>query len=241
MPLSASAPSPAACLLLFTKPARPGRVKTRLVGTLSAEQAAALHEAFLGDLCERLAGRRGFDLRLAWAVDEGEAPPATQLPAVVQRGRNLGERLFGALAEAAAEHLFVGAVGSDHPTLSAERVEQAFAALAGGADIALGPAHDGGYYLIALRREALSPRLFDGVPWSTGEVLEHTLARCAELGLATALLPAESDVDTPADLARLTAAFLETNTPSCPRTCALLKKWGMLAAGLVAPEPAVAL
>jgi rSAM/selenodomain-associated transferase 1 len=241
VPLSASAPPPAACLLLFTKPARPGRVKTRLVGTLSAEQAAALHQAFLGDLCERLAAQRGFGLRLAWAVEEGEAPPAAPLPAVVQRGGDLGERLFAALAEAAAEHPFVGAVGSDHPALSAERVEEAFAALAAGADVALGPAHDGGYYLIALRREALSPQLFAGVPWSTGEVLAHTLARCAELGLATVLLPAEADVDTPADLARLAAALLDARTPSCPRTRALLSEWGMLAAGLVVQEPAVAL
>ncbi len=230
MPLSASDSPRAACLLLFTKPARPGRVKTRLVGALTATQAAALHAAFLGDVCERLGGRRGFGLRLAWAVDEGEAPPAAELPAVVQRGCDLGERLFGALAEAAAEHPFVGALGSDHPTLSAERVEEAFAALAAGADVALGPAHDGGYYLIALRREALSPRLFAGVPWSTETVLAHTLARCAELGLVTALLPAESDVDTPADLARLAAALLDSRTPGCPRTRTLLLEWGMLAA-----------
>ena len=96
-------------------------------------------------------------------------------------------------------------------------------------------------YLIALRREALSPRLFAGVPWSTGEVLAHTLARCAELGLATVLLPAEADVDTPADLARLAAALVDARTPRCPRTRALLNEWGMLAAGLVVPEPAVAL
>ena len=112
---------------------------------------------------------------------------------------------------------------------SAERVEEAFAALAAGADVALGPAHDGGYYLIALRREALSPRLFAGVPWSTETVLAHTLARCAELGLVTALLPPESDVDTPADLARLAAALLDSHTPGCPRTRTLLLEWGMLA------------
>ncbi|HXT19339.1 MAG TPA: TIGR04282 family arsenosugar biosynthesis glycosyltransferase [Thermoanaerobaculia bacterium] len=216
------------CLLLFTKPARPGKVKTRLVGAgLSAEQAAALHEAFLGDLCERLAGARGFALRLAWALEDGEVVPAGRGPATVQQGADLGERLFRALSEAAAEYLLVGAVGSDHPELSPARVEEAFAALAG-ADVAIGPAHDGGYYLIALRREALSPRLFAEVPWSTGEVLSTTLARCAELGLAVALLPPEADVDTPADLVRLAASIAESRGPSCPRTRALLQDWGML-------------
>jgi len=218
------------CLLLFTKPARPGRVKTRLVGEgLSAEQAAALHEAFLSDLRERLAGSPGFELRLAWALDDGEPVPEGRGPSLVQRGVDLGERLFRALSEAAREHPLVGAVGSDHPELSRERVDEAFAALTTGADVALGPAHDGGYYLIALRREALSPQLFTGVPWSTGEVLARTLERCAELRLAVALLPTEADVDTPADLARLAAALAESRASDCPRTRALLQDWGMLA------------
>lgn len=218
-----------ACLLLFTKPARPGRVKTRLVGALSAAQAAALHEAFLGDLCERLAAAPTFALRLAWALDEGEELPASPLPATRQRGRDLGERLFDALAAAAADHPLVAAVGSDHPELTRARVDEAFAALATGAEVAVGPASDGGYYLIALRREALSPRLFADVPWSTGEVLPRTLDRCAELGLAVALLPEESDVDTPADLERLVASLRAGGVPPCPRTEALLEAWAMLA------------
>ena len=221
---------PPACLVLFTKPARPGRVKTRLVGALSAAQAAALHDAFLGDLCERLAAGRSFSLWLAWALDEGEsAPPAPAwLTAVAQRGADLGARLFHALEGAAADHAAVAAVGSDHPQLSLGRIEEAFAALRAGADVAIGPAHDGGYYLLAVRREALSPRLFAEVPWSTGDVLACTLARCAELDLAVTLLPAEADVDTPADLAGLAAALLDPRTPSCPRTSALLRRWGML-------------
>lgn len=223
------------CLLLFTKPARPGRVKTRLVGAgLSAEQAAALHAAFLGDLGERLAGAPSFELRLAWALDDGEKVPASRVPAVVQHGDDLGERLFRALSDTAAEHALAGAVGSDHPELSVARVEEAFAALREGADVAIGPAHDGGYYLIALRREVIVRRLFAGVPWSTGEVLATTLVRCDELGLAVALLPPEGDVDTPADLARLAASLAEGRGPSCPRTSALLQSWGMLTPALAA-------
>jgi rSAM/selenodomain-associated transferase 1 len=213
------------CLLLFTKPAIPGRVKTRLFAALSPERAAELHAAFLDDLCERLAGRGGFALRLAWALEAGEEPPPSPLPALRQRGGDLGERLFAALSEAAAEHPLVGAVGSDHPELPLARVEEAFAALAAGAQVVLGPAADGGYYLIAVRREALAARLFADVPWSTGAVLARTLERCRELGLRTVLLPVAADVDTPADLARLVLALRDSATPPCPRTAALLARW----------------
>ncbi len=219
----------ACCLLVFSKPAIPGRVKTRLLPALSARRAAELHGAFLADLCARLAAVPGLVTRLAWAVNDGEPLPPSSLPAVRQRGADLGERLFAALAEAAAEHELVAAVGSDHPELAVSCVEEAFAALAAGADVALGPAIDGGYYLVALRRRALSPRLFAGVPWSTDRVLAVTLARCGELGLDVSLLPPAADVDTPEDLARLARALRDPATPPCPRTAALLAEWGMLA------------
>jgi glycosyltransferase A (GT-A) superfamily protein (DUF2064 family) len=70
-------------LLLFTKPAREGRVKTRLIGDLTAAQAAALHTAFLEDLLDRLRGG-DFELWLAWALDPEEEVPAGPLPGVRQ-------------------------------------------------------------------------------------------------------------------------------------------------------------
>jgi hypothetical protein len=130
-------------------------------------------------------------------------PPPAPLPAIRQRGADLGERLFNALAAAAVEATVVAAVGSDHPTLPLALVERAFGAVEAGADVVLGPAEDGGYYLIALAARAVSPRLFAGVPWSTGQVLAATLERCRELGLRAELLPPASDVDTPRDLALL--------------------------------------
>jgi rSAM/selenodomain-associated transferase 1 len=218
------------CLLLFTKPATPGRVKTRLIGVLTAAQAARLHDCLLRDLVERLAGG-DYELRLAWALGPGEEAPACALPAEPQRGAGLGERLHHGLAGAARSHRRVAAVGSDHPTLSAAIVERAFAALAAGADAVLGPATDGGYYLIALRSEAVAGELFEGVAWSTPAVLEQTLDRCAARGLGVELLPVASDVDTPGDLERLAgelaAGDLETGG-DCPRTRALLASWGRL-------------
>jgi rSAM/selenodomain-associated transferase 1 len=218
----------AACrrLLLFTKPAREGRVKTRLIGDLTAAEAAELHAAFLEDLLARL--RPGdFELRLAWALDAEEEVPVGPAPGIRQGEGDLGERLHRALSEAAGEAAAVAALGSDHPTLPLELVHLAFAKVEAGADAVLGPAEDGGYYLIALRAGAVSRRLFEGIDWSTPRVLPETLERCRELGLAVELLPAAADVDTPEDLRRL-AAGMSVEDLGCPRTRELLETWGRL-------------
>ncbi len=211
---------------LFTKPSRAGRVKTRLVGDLSADQAAELHAAFLGDLAEELASDR-FDLSFAWALEDGEVPPPAPVHAVRQRGVDLGERLANGLLDLAADRPAVAAVGSDSPQLRRERLEEAFAALDAGADVCLGPAEDGGYYLIAVKSSALEPRIFVDIPWSTSAVYLQTLAACHDLGLRVATLPRERDVDTPEDLAWL-AEELAREPDRCPRTRALLARWSRL-------------
>lgn len=216
------------CLLVFSKPPRPGRVKTRLIGDLSPEQAAELHAAFFADLTGRLAAG-DFRLRVAWALDSGEAVPASPFAGVRQRGETLGDRLYGALAEASRDHPLVAAVGSDHPDLAVERVDEAFARLEAGSPVVLGPAADGGYYLIGARAEALDPEMFAGIEWSTSEVLEETLKRCRRLGLEASLLPTEGDVDTPDDLRRL-ALRLARGGACCPRTRGLLESWDRLPA-----------
>ncbi len=214
-------------LLLFTKPAREGRVKTRLIGDLTPAEAAALHAAFLADLLDRLRGG-DFELRLAWALDPEEQVPTGPLPGARQEGDDLGERLYRALAGAAWEAGAVMALGSDHPTLPLELVHRAFERVEAGGDVVLGPAEDGGYYLIALRAGAVAPRLFEGIAWSTSQVLAATLDRCRELGLAVELLPQASDVDTPGDLRRLGRRMAEAGDLGCPRTYALLGSLGFL-------------
>ena len=219
-------------LLLFTKPAREGRVKTRLIGDLTAAEAAELHAAFLGDLLDRLSGG-DFELRLAWALDLDEEVPEGPVPGIRQEGSGLGERLYRALSEAGSgtDSMDSGAVmalGSDHPTLPLHLIHRAFEALEApeaGADVVLGPAEDGGYYLIALRAAAVAPRLFEGIAWSTDQVFPDTVERCRELGLRLELLPRASDVDTPEDLHRL-AARMTADDLGCPRTRALLATWG---------------
>ena len=216
-----------ACLLVFTKPARPGMVKTRLIGELTPEQAADLHEAFLSDLLARLEGAP-FETRIAWALDEGDPFPPSPLPGVRQEGEDLGERLYRALAQASGRHQLVAAVGSDHPELEPETVAEAFRELGGGADVVLGPADDGGYYLVGLRREALHPRLFEEIPWSTSAVLARTRDRIAELGLSARFLESGHDVDTVEDLERLARRIARGELPDLPSTESLLRRWDRL-------------
>ncbi len=149
-------------------------------------------------------------------------PPA---PGLRQRGADLGERLFHSLADQAGRP-FAAAVGSDHPELEPSAVAAAFAALEAGADVALGPARDGGFYLIALRPDEVRRELFEEIEWSTGRVLEQTLARCERLGFKVARLEVGEDVDTPADLERL-AVRLTARPGRCPRTEALLAELGL--------------
>ena len=219
-------------LLLFAKAPVPGQVKTRLIAPdgLTACQAASLHAALVADLSRRLdAGR--WELILMWLLSRGGDSPVDLAPAGVpwrrQRGRDLGERLFRGLEWAASRAGCVAAVGSDQPDLDTARVEAAFDLLARGNDAVLGPARDGGYYLIALRRKAVNRRLFDGLAWSTPSVLRETQLRCRELGLEVALLPEEEDLDTVEDLARFRDA-LERRPDlrsMCPRTAEVVASW----------------
>lgn len=209
---------------LFAKPPLPGRVKTRLTPPLTPEEAAGLYASFLSDLALMLDSEPSWD----WVVystrpGEQEATWEAGVPRPKawreQRGADLGARMESALGELLAEGRPAAALlGSDHPTISAEQIRSAMDALRE-ADVVFGPTLDGGYYLVGLSRPA--PGLFDGVPWSTPEVLEATLDRVDRLGLRPAFLPPWYDVDTPADLAFLRGhleALVRVRPEACPRT-----------------------
>ena len=123
-------------------------------------------------------------------------------------------------------------VNGDSPTLPSEFIEQAISALrAPGDRVVLGPALDGGYYLVGLKRP--HPRLFQDIAWSTPVVLTHTLERAREIGLPATLLPMWYDVDEPQDFLRLQAELFAqapcpgTGMTSGParHTRALLAEW----------------
>lgn len=102
---------------------------------------------------------------------------------------------FQASFEAGMNHVVL--IGTDCPDLNAQLLAQAFQSLEQH-DLVLGPAEDGGYYLIGLRR--LIPELFIGISWSTAEVLQQTQSIARNIGLAVAYLPLLSDIDRPEDL-----------------------------------------
>mgnify|MGYP001147948482 CR=1 FL=1 len=134
---------------------------------------------------------------------------------LLKAGEDLGDALFGATRDLLlAGHDCVLLVNGDSPTLPSRFLVQAIEALRSAGDrLVLGPASDGGYYLIGLRR--VHRELFDGMPWSTPAVLEETIRRARRLGLRVARLAPWYDVDTGEDLARLRSE-LEDGAPRPP-------------------------
>ena len=198
-------------LCIMAKAPEAGRVKTRLCPPLSAEQAAQLSRCFLLDKVAQVRQVARAEPVVAFApagaaaLFEALAPGFTLLP---QGDGDLTARVGSVLARLFADGCEAAIlIDSDSPTLPVELLDRAVTLAASGEhDLVVGPSEDGGYYLIGLRSP--HPELFDGMPWSTPAVLEETLRRAGVLGLRTVGLPAWYDVDTWADLARLTAELV---------------------------------
>jgi len=201
-------------------------VKSRLQRVLGSQAATALYRCFLLDRLDALAALDGVGAVVAYTPPEAEAAIASLAPPglrrLPQQGADLGERMATLLDRLLADgHPAAVVIGADTPTLPMAWVAEAADALAeGAADLALGPADDGGYYLIGLRAPCAA--LFRDVPWSTSEVTRITLERAREAGLSVHLLPPWFDVDTEADLRRL-AADLRATAQGPARTRALLR------------------
>ena len=201
-------------------------VKSRLHTVLTPEQATALYRCFLLDRLDGLATVSDIERVVAFTPPESGDEMAALVPAgfrcVPQQGRDLGERLAGLLAGLLAEgHTAAIAIDSDSPTLPMAHVAAAAKVLnERTADVVIGPADDGGYYLIGMTQP--QPQLFDGVAWSTSSVLPTTLARAKELGVRSHLLPPWFDVDTERDLIRLRDQ-MNADGGGPPRTFAFLR------------------
>jgi uncharacterized protein len=210
-------------LIVVGKAPEAGLTKTRLVPPLSADAAAELYRAFLLDAVD-LGTRLGCD-RLSVVHPRGAAPAlSTILPKSVHLVEQPAEGLRAALAFAFATHCAQGfervvLIGSDNPTLPAERVEQAFTALESH-DLSIGPSADGGYYLIGMSQAHLG--VFDGIDWSTSRVYTQTLDRARRLGLRVHALAEWYDIDTPADLQRLQLELCSTPETVAPYTRAAM-------------------
>jgi rSAM/selenodomain-associated transferase 2/rSAM/selenodomain-associated transferase 1 len=204
-------------LIVFTRYPEPGKSKTRLIPALGPEGAADLHR----QMCEhtlswarRMQG--GSEVSVEFYIDgEGQDRFRKWLGDDVLY-RPQGKGTLGARMNRAFQDSFragmakVIIIGTDCLGLSEGPVQEAFQALEEN-DLVLGPANDGGYYLIGLRRPA--EELFKGIPWGTEQVLAHTRRVAQSLGLRTFLLDPLGDVDRPEDLS-LWEKF--SSTPSLP-------------------------
>jgi len=201
-------PSPpgreAPIVLIVAKAPAEGRAKTRLAATLGSERATKLAVAMLLDTLEGC--RRAFvDVGFLCGAD-ADVPLLRELagpaaPIVVQEGAGLGSALSTGVRFAIGHGRAAIMLSSDIPGVPLGSLEATAAHLTGGADVVLGPGHDGGYWLIAMRAE--HPELFAGIAWSSGGELDATLARCGELGLDVRLVERWRDIDTAHDVAAL--------------------------------------
>lgn len=192
-------------LILFTRYPEPGKTKTRLIPALGAEGAANLQRRmteYAVRLAQQFSVRRkvcveiryeGGDLAVMqnWLGAELDFRP--------QGSGDLGARMQWAFDAAFAEDFDqVIVMGTDCPDLTAEILATAFAALKRH-EFVLGPAQDGGYYLIGWTRPL--PPLLQGIAWGTDTVLATTLTKAADIGVEPFLLPMLNDVDRPEDIA----------------------------------------
>jgi rSAM/selenodomain-associated transferase 1 len=221
-PPTTAVPRQDGALVVFAKAPIPGHVKTRLCPPLTPDEAATVHGSFVLDTLERTRAavskfRLPVDRYLACAPSSTltffkimEERQAVRL--LDQEGDELGSRMNRAFETLFAQgYGRVVIVGTDVPSLPLETYEQAVQLL-NGHDVVLGPAVDGGYYAVGLKKGA--PALFQDIPWSTDRVLALTKEKAAGLGLSVGLLPEWRDVDTIDDLnALFDASRLDATKP----------------------------
>lgn len=225
-------------LAVFAKEPRLGEVKTRLQPLLGAERALALHEALLRYVFGNLQRARLCPAEI-WVAESSSCSNqnshevflslCNERDIHLQTGADLGARMRHAVEHAWSRAASVILVGADCPSVDAEYLRQALTLLEGGESVVIGPADDGGYVLVGLRKQtesestnaALCDALFgaaasgtgvpgkmrdeltDKLPWGTDRVLEVTRTRLRQAGLTWVELAPRWDVDRPEDLPRL--------------------------------------
>ena len=219
---------------LMAKAPLAGEVKTRLVPPLTAREAADLNICFLRDMAaniESVSETAAASGLVVYTPAGSESTFASVLPSefdlLVQRGASLGERLCNATDDLLKQgYGAVCLINSDSPTLPKSILIRAIESLAMGGDrVVLGAAEDGGYYLIGLKHAHRN--LFNGIAWSTSDVLAHTRERAAEIDLPVEMLPSWYDVDDAETLNRLCEELFFTPSLNgaypAPHTCTFLE------------------
>lgn len=243
---SSGAHRPGVLYVLAKEPA-PGFVKTRLCPPLTPERAAGLAAAFAADVLSMAGTLREVEARLAVDPDPGPGPPRDSRPdpgglagaggpdpglaalasrlglAVEGQGPgDLGQRMARLMERGLGAGPTI-LVGTDCPDLPPSAVRGALAAL-GRCDVVLGPAADGGYWLVGARRPVPSLFAIDA-PWSSDRVLDATSCALSRARCAFELLETREDVDDAAALGRLASRLQRDGEDAAPQTARLLARW----------------
>jgi uncharacterized protein len=193
------------CLLVFVKFPEEGKVKSRLSQAFDTDMVSSLYECFVFDLLETLR-REPYHLKICFSPPKAYESIVrwigkgyTYMP---QKGKDLGERMKNAFMDTFSEGFSeVLLIGSDIPDLTVEVLHGAFAFDL--YDASIGPASDGGYYLIGFTNNTFLPEIFEGIEWGTGSVLEQTMGLFKRYKYKVRLLPVLHDVDRPEDVRAL--------------------------------------
>jgi rSAM/selenodomain-associated transferase 1 len=191
-------------IIVFARAPVPGEAKTRLIPRLGAWRAARLH-ASLTLRALRIARRTGEEVELH-GTRRHSFFRNLDVPFRLQRGKDLGERMYRALAKARKPAILIG---TDCPVLTSADLRRALRWLRGGCEVVLAPAEDGGYALIGARR--VSKHLFEDIAWSTPSVYVDTAKKLR--GYRWRALRTVWDVDRPEDLERLRSLRFASSCP----------------------------
>jgi len=197
-------------LILFLKYPEKGAVKTRLANELGDEFTLELYKRFIADMletCETI----NEDIYIACSYGEnnrgGDFLREKGYSLLSQRGPDIGIRMYNAFCDVRLHgYRRIALIGSDMPDLPPTYIDSGFYKLEE-CDIVLGPSLDGGFYMIALRRDGIDYSIFNNVPWSTSLALDRTVENARKKGMICYLLPSWSDIDEVDDLRR----FYERN------------------------------
>ncbi len=200
-------------IIIFVKWPEKGMVKSRLAAALDDGTAAELYRCFVEDLISTVkqTGRRpciafypadAEQKVISWLGDDNNY--------MTQQGNDIGEKMRNAFLSAFSDGMErVVLIGSDFPDLPSQIIEEAFSSL-NDSDAVIGPARDGGYYLIGFKRDKLLSPVFKDISWSTPQVFEETVVVFNANGYKLHELPYWSDIDRREDLSDLISRNRET-------------------------------
>jgi rSAM/selenodomain-associated transferase 1 len=196
-------------VVIMSKIPLPGYTKTRLMPDLTGSECASFHRACLSDICQTVitTGYTGFLYFISQQVDQ-VMPDNKNLLGLSrdtlryfrlrsQNGKDLGQRMSQAIREVLVDFTGTIVIGSDIPELNSSILQETVKRLRC-FDVVLGPAGDGGYYLVAMTK--IVPEIFTDIPWGTNNVLDITLEKLTKAKKAFTLMPELHDIDTWEDI-----------------------------------------